>query len=103
MARPKNLETLAVSYLNGSCITNLEVERRTATYIETVQVKRRNDGKVKVVSKSKIDIKQHTDNVYSERAVETDTRNGLPYQGMYAQHEFYGSPEAYRKLLAMEA
>jgi hypothetical protein len=102
MARPKNLETLAVSYLVGSCITNLEVERRTSSYIETVQVKRRDDGKIKVVSKSKIELKQHSDNVYSERAIETDTRNGLPYQGMDSGHEFYGSPEAYRKLLAME-
>ena len=102
MARPKNLETLAMSYLVGSCITNLEVERRTSSYIETVQVKRRNDGKVKVISKIKIELKQHSDNVYSERAIETDTRNGLPFQGMYAQCEFYGSLEGYRTLLAME-
>jgi hypothetical protein len=103
MARPKNLETLAIGYMTGSCLTTLEMERRTATYIEQVVVKRRNDGKIKVMSKSKIELKQHNDNVYAERAIETDTRNGLPFQGMYAQHEFYGSPEAYRKLLAMEA
>jgi hypothetical protein len=86
----------------GSCLTNLELERRTATYIETVQVKRRNDGTVKTVAKFKIELKQQNDNVYVERAMETDTRNGMPYQGMYAGCEFYGSVEAYRKLLAME-
>jgi len=103
MARPKNLETLARDMFAGSCLSHLEVSRVVGGNLEIIHLERRGDTQVKVAAQSKTAVERGKG---SDNADSDTSKNGLEFQGYYAISEghevkFYGSRQAYLKLLAM--
>lgn len=99
MARTKSLPRIAADMLKNSCMRSLEVTRHSDTTDEFVHVTKSEQGKVTVVTHTK----------QSPEVTEAQTTlyhvNGLPFRGMVplwdgTEIEFYGSEEAYMKVLS---
>jgi hypothetical protein len=103
MARPKLLETIAKEAFNGSCLNHLEVSRIVGGNLEIIHLQRRGESQIKVAVQSKVAVER----VKGSDNTDSDTsKNGLEFQGYYAISEghevkFYGSRQAYLKLLSM--
>ena len=105
--RPAGIVKIAENMLTGSCVQNAVISRNNATAYEAVQV-RKSMGTVHVVDKVRIDhTATTTDNgtvsSYGISRNDPDMINGLPRQGYYdtgvEMVPFYGSVEAFRKLI----
>lgn len=103
MARPTNLDTLAISLLSGSCLNTLEVSRTVGGKYERVVVAR-DVGRAKVLSFTKTLIVEAPVERAMVLPTGPDMSNDMPFIGYINTTDdvvrYYGTPAGYEKLKA---
>jgi hypothetical protein len=99
MSRIKGLPRIAADMLKNSCVRSLELTRHSEKQDEYVHVTQDDAGKITVVTHTK----QSPE--VTEMSHSVHHQNGLPFRGTVplwdgSDIEFYGSEEAYLRLLA---